>query len=142
MSLKDKVKRFALYTGASTIAMVIDLFLFILLAEIILRNIDPNTSIMVATIVSRLVSSTINFNLSKRAFKTKDLRRSAFFKFFAVIGIQLLTSAILVMMIYHFVPLPKTVVKCIVDTTLYFVFYKVHSKYVFLPKRYMLLENN
>ena len=40
MNILDKIKRFGLYTGASTIAMLVDLFLFIVFAEILFRNID------------------------------------------------------------------------------------------------------
>ena len=131
MSFKSRIERFALYTGASTIAMVVDLFLFIILPEIILRNVNANISILVATVIARITSSTINFYLSKKAFNSKNLKKTAILKFFGIILCQLFLSAGLVMLIYRFVKLAKTIIKCIVDTTLYFVFYKVNSKYVF-----------
>lgn len=131
MSFKSRIKRFALYTGASTIAMLVDLFLFIIFAEIILRNINANVSILVATIIARITSSTINFKLSKKAFHANDLKRTAILKFFTLIVFQLLLSAGLVMLIYRWTKIPKTIIKCIVDTSLYFVFYKIHSHFVF-----------
>lgn len=135
MSFKNGVKRFALYTGASTVAMVVDLVLFILFAEIILKNVNANISILVATVIARVTSSTINFHLSKKAFESKDLKKTAILKFFGLIICQLLLSAGLVMIIYRFVKIPKTVIKCIVDTALYLVFYKINSRFVFRGKK-------
>ncbi len=140
MNILDKIKRFGLYTGASTIAMLVDLFLFIVFAEILFRNIDSNISILLSTIISRVVSSTINFNLTKRALGSKNLKRTAIIRFFALVGVQLFTSAILVMILYSFIPLPKTIIKCVVDTTLYFIFYRVHSKYVFKSNILLLMS--
>lgn len=131
MSFKSRVKRFVLYTGASTVAMVVDLFLFIVFAEIILRNVNADISILLSTIIARVTSSIINFKLSKMAFQSKNLRKSAIFRFFGFIICQLLLSAFFVMLIYRFIKIPKTIIKCIVDTTLYFVFYNIHSRFVF-----------
>ena len=131
MNFKSKGKRFILYTGASTVAMVVDLFLFILFAEIILSNVNADISILLSTIIARATSSMINFKLSKMAFQSKNLKKSAAFRFFGFIICQLLLSAFLVMFIYRFIKIPKTIIKCMVDTTLYVVFYKINSKYVF-----------
>jgi len=136
MNLKDDIKKFVLYTGASTIAMFADLIIFILFAEIILRNVDPSVSIFSATIIARITSSIINFKLSKRAFDARDLKKSAIFKFFALIILQLLLSAGIVTLIYKLTQfLSKTAIKCIVDTLLYLAFYKINSKYVFKNKK-------
>ena len=140
MSFKSRIKRFALYTGASTIAMIVDLFLFILFAEILLKDVNANLSILAATVIARTTSSIINFKLSKKAFNSKNLKKTAIFKFFAIIICQLLLSAGLVMMIYQFVNIPKTIVKCTVDTALYFVFYNIHSKFVFKGKKEVMEE--
>ena len=135
MDLKDEIKKFVLYTGASTIAMIVDLILFILFAEIILRNVDPRISIFTATIIARVTSSTINFNLSKRAFAAKNLGKTAILKYFVFICCQLILSAGIVTIIYELTQiLSKTAIKCIVDTILYLVFYRMNSKYVFKGK--------
>ena len=142
MDIKKGIKRFVLYTGASTVAMIVDLFLFIIFAEIIFRNINANVSILVSTIIARVTSSIINFKLSKIAFNSKDLKSTAFLRFFALIGLQLLMSAVFVMIIYRFIEIPKTIIKCIVDTTLYFVFYKINSKFVFKNKQELYIEED
>ena len=136
MSIRDDIKKFVLYTGASTIAMFVDLIMFILFAEIILRDVNPSISIFSATIIARITSSIINFKLSKRAFDARDLKKTAALKFFSLIIIQLLLSAELVTLVYELTQfLSKIAIKCIVDTLLYLVFYKINSKYVFKNKK-------
>lgn len=131
MSLKDELKKFTLYSGASVVAMLVDLVLFILFAEIIFSKIDDGISILAATVIARITSSTINFILSKKAFNSKDLKKTAIIKYFALILCQLLLSAGIVIMIHKFIKISKTVIKCIVDTILYLVFYKINSTFVF-----------
>ena len=133
--LPQKIQEFILYCGASLTAMIVDFALFILFAEIILRNADATLSIYVATIISRLTSSSVNFFLSKKAFKNRNLKSTAIIKFYIVIVIQMFMSSWLVTKFYNITNMPKVVSKCIADTILYFVFYFINSKFVLKKKK-------
>ena len=107
--LPQKIQEFILYCGASLTAMIVDFALFILFAEIILRNADATLSIYVATIISRLTSSSVNFFLSKKAFKNRNLKSTAIIKFYIVIVIQMFMSSWLVTKFYNITNMPKVV---------------------------------
>lgn len=133
--LPQKIQEFILYCEASLTAMAVDFVLFILFAEIILQNTNATLSIYVATIISRMTSSTVNFFLSRKAFKNRNLKSTAIIKFYIVIVIQMFMSSWLVTKFYNMTDMPKVMSKCIADTILYFVFYFVNSKFVFKGKR-------
>jgi len=130
-----KIKEFILYSGASVIALIVDLILFTIFTEIIFVNFKQNTSIFWSTIISRIISGTVNFCLSKKVFNSKNLKKTAILKYFALGIIQLLSSAVIVILICKVIKIPKTIIKFIVDVLLYVLFYIFQIKFVFRTKR-------
>lgn len=133
--LFKKIKEFVLYSGASAVALGIDLIVFAILTNIVFVKIDDRLSILLATIIARIISGFVNFLLSKQVFKSKNLKRTAILKYFALGAIQLLSSAGLVILIRKIITISKTVIKFVVDILLYIVFYELQVRLVFRNKK-------
>lgn len=133
--LFKKIKEFVLYSGASAVALGIDLIVFAILTNIVFVKIDDRLSILLSTIIARIISGFVNFLLSKQVFKSKNLKKTAILKYFALGAIQLLSSAGLVILIRKIITISKTVIKFVVDILLYIVFYELQVRLVFRNKK-------
>ena len=131
---KFNFKQFIFYTGASLIAMLADIVVFSISVYIIFANFEQGIAIFLSSIIARVISSFINFMLSRKAFNSNVSKRSGIPKFFLLCFVQIITSAGIVILICRYTPIPKTTAKCIVDTILYFIFYKIYSKFIFTKK--------
>lgn len=131
---KFNFKQFIFYTGASLIAMLSDLIIFTLCVYVIFSRLEQGVAIFLASIIARVASSFINFMLSRKALNSNVSKRKGIPKFFLLCFVQIITSANIVILICRYTPLSKTLVKCCVDTVLYFVFYRIYSKYIFNKK--------
>lgn len=124
-------KQFILYTGASTVAMIVDLIIFTVSVNVIFVKLDSSLAILFATIIARIVSSLINFILSKKAFNSNVSKRTGIPKYFVLKIVQLLLSAFFVILICRFSGVSKTFIKCVVDLILYIAFYKIQYIFIF-----------
>lgn len=134
MKLKD-YKQFILYTGASCVAMLVDLAIFTLSVYVIFIKLDDSLSILISSILARIISTLINFILSKKAFNSTVSKRSGIPKFFLLCAFQILLSSIIVILICKYIHTPKTITKCCVDFILYLIFYNIHAHLTFKEKK-------
>ncbi|MDD3186925.1 MAG: bifunctional glycosyltransferase family 2/GtrA family protein [Bacilli bacterium] len=137
--IKDSIKiykamfsEFLRFTFSGITSFIIDILIFSILANIFFINIDAVSSIIMATIFARIISSLINFFLNKTVvFNSKQSKRKLIIKYYILCIIQMLSSALLVSILFTLTPLSKVVCKIIIDSILFLVSYRIQSHYIF-----------
>ena len=139
--IKDSFKIYKLIFGnfikfsmSGIISFIIDYLLFLLFANIIFKGYDLKNLILVSTVLSRIISSAINFTLNKTVvFNNKGNENTILLivKYYTLCIVQMLLSAGIVYGVCCFVSLSKNIVKIIVDLILFFVSYKIQKEMIF-----------
>lgn len=128
---------FAFFTS-SFLSSLIDLGLFYLLISI-LTIFSPNASwnIFIATALARLCSSFCNYQMNRRkVFKSGD--SGSLGRYYLLCFVQFFASAGLVSLVSSMFPsgsFGKTIIKGIVDITLFFLSYQIQKKWVFKDRK-------
>mgnify|MGYP001948271120 CR=1 FL=1 len=92
----------------------------------------PHVYITVATIIARIVSLIVNYNINaKIVFKNEEQRNFPFFKYNALAVFEMLVSALLVTMLFDYLQWNETIVKVFVDGSLFFFGYLIQRNYIF-----------
>ena len=124
------------YSISSLMAALVDLCGFVIFSELLSYiSISNEVEILLATIMARIISSFVNYKLNKiMVFSMKESSKTAFFKYYILIFIQMLCSAGFVMLVNKVVS--STVIsKVIVDTVLFFLSYHVQRIFIFKNKK-------
>lgn len=122
---------FLKYSLVSIISFVIDVILFKIFFNIFERFTN-NGLIVLATILARIVSSFVNFILNKKfSFNNDNKISKTIIKYYTLCIIQMLTSGILVSLIYNLLGTSEVVIKIIVDTVLFFINYRIQRNWIF-----------
>lgn len=122
---------FLKFALTSLTAFVVDIILFTLFVPL-LKDAFPTLYILVATIGARLVSASVNFNLTKkRVFGDKSHHITTALKFFLIAFCQLIASAFLVSVLHHFLYINESVIKVVVDAVLFLLSYQLQRDWVF-----------
>lgn len=139
--IKDSFKIYKLIFGnfikfsmSGIISFIIDYLLFLLFANIIFKGYDLKNLILVSTVLSRVISSAINFTLNKTVvFNNKGNENTILLivKYYTLCIVQMLLSAGIVYGVCCFVSLSKNIVKIIIDLILFFVSYKIQKEIIF-----------
>ena len=97
-----------------------------------------NASILVATVIARVISSFYNFNVNRKVvFKSEEAYGTTMLRYYALCVVQMLASAGLVTLVKSYVPggaFVSTVCKAVVDTCLFVVSYQIQKHWVFKKK--------
>lgn len=134
--IKDSIRiykvifsQFLKFTISGIISFVSDILLFNLIINFIFNNSNIVT-IMTSTILARIFSSYINYNLNrKNVFNSKA--KNTLFKYYLLCAIQVILSGIITYLLFKLNIMNETVCKTITDLTLFFVSYNIQKKYVF-----------
>lgn len=124
---------------SSAIASIIELLAFTLvnmLLDFVPGGLKVEVSILIASILSRILSSVCNYKIN-RALVFNVGSKSSFLRYALLCTAQLLVSASLVSLLtYLFTAgtFGQTVLKAIVDTTLFFLSYRIQKNWVFRTK--------
>ncbi len=128
--------RFITFIASSLLAYVLDIALFSILCSCVLTktSFDDRAKIWIATTIGKLAAAVINYTINKKySFKTKETSAAEFFKYIVVFLIKLIGSAELVTLL-KFLPIPLTLLKCIIDTSIFFISYRLQKVWVFKKK--------
>ena len=110
---------------------LLDLTLFTLLARFILPQ-DFGYRIQTATVMARVVSSSVNFVINKNVvFHKKGHLRSSAIKYFCLAVVQMLISANAVNCLFHLLQWHEVIIKVVVDAVLFFINYNIQKKFIF-----------
>ena len=97
-----------------------------------------NVSILVATVIARVISSFYNFNVNRKmVFKSEEGYGTTMVRYYALCVVQMLASAGLVTLVKSYVPggaFVATVCKAVVDTCLFVISYQIQKRWVFKKK--------
>ena len=129
----NKYKTFIKYLFSSGICLSLDLILFTVF-NLLLRDKLGIASIIVATILARIITSIINYFLNRnRVFKTDDNKFDVptFISYILLVITQMIVSACAVTAIYKKVMLNETLIKLGVDIVLFFVNFVVQKYFIF-----------
>ena len=132
----DKYSTFFKYIFSAGVSYAIDLSLFTIL-NYCLKDTFGLTSILIATIISRIISSFINYLLNRNiVFKnnTNKFDIKTFSGYVILVIIQMLVSSISVMFIYKNTYINETIIKLFVDVILFIVNYYVQKNIIFKNK--------
>lgn len=133
ISIYSKIlNSFIKYSAVSLISCAVDIILF----EIILLNLrldlDETILITTSTVIARIISSLVNYTLNKKvSFKSKKNVKSTIVKYYALCIIQMIASAMLVSVIYHFTGIAEVIIKIVVDTIIFFINYRIQRVVIF-----------
>ena len=129
----DKYMIFIKYILVSGISFVIDLLFFKFFIAIF-NNID--IKILLATICARIISSFINYILNRNAvfkFKEKESKFDfkSLYKYYGLVVIQMLVSALLVTNIYNILKIDEWIIKFGVDVVIFVINFFIQKLFIF-----------
>jgi len=115
----------------SLISSGLDLTLFTLFLYVF-SVFGNDLSIILSTFFARIIADFLNLNLTRLfVFDTKEDFKQILWKYYVLSFSKLFASALLVLLISKLLPFNKTLIKMVVDITIYFISYMVQKKYIF-----------
>ena len=124
---KKELTKFVKAALSSIFSAMIDLVVFTILS-------NSSKSLLVielSTIVARIISTTINFIINKKlVFQTIGNTKKEIILFFILFLWKMLFSGFLVWL-FGFININQTILKMIVDVSLFFITYQIQNKIIF-----------
>lgn len=128
--MKNRLIEFVKFTASSLAGTVVDLGLFWVLTYFLRGRVTGY--IMISTIIARIFAILVNYNLNaKLVFKDNDERKLPFAKYMTLAVIDMFGSGLLVSWLYSIIGWNETIIKIVVDASLFFVDYWAQKKYIF-----------
>ena len=126
----DKLKVFVKTSISSVISAIVDISLFYILSNFFKRE---YYYIVLATVIARITSGTINFIINKfYAFKSIGRVRVELVSYTILFIIKMILSSLIVAYIStRFIDFNETQIKVVVDTLLFFGSFYIQDKYIF-----------
>ena len=122
---------FIRFTFSALSSALIDLGVFQILV-MALHDMPQSTSIWSATIAARTVSSMYNYFVNKNyVFLDEGSVRRTLWRYYFLAAAQMACSAGSVAFLCRMLPLPATLVKILVDSTLFVLSYQIQRRFVF-----------
>ena len=126
INLIKKYQMFLKYILVAGISFAIDILFFTLFNSLFFLN------IIVATILARVISSFINYLLNKdKVFKSSENTKNTIFKYYTLVVIQMLVSALLVDILHKIIPINATFIKVPVEFILFICNYLIQKIFIF-----------
>jgi glycosyltransferase involved in cell wall biosynthesis len=128
----DSIKIYSVFfkfISSSLLSFGVDILLFTIFI-FFLKDIMPHSYIIGATILSRVLSSLINYSINKNAvFKSKG--KNTIVKYYILSVVQMLTSAFGVYILFSLLGTGEVVIKIVVDTLLFLLSFVIQREWVF-----------
>ena len=127
---KDKLKVFFKTSISSIISAGVDIFVFYILSNNFKRE---YFYIVLATVIARITSGTINFIINKfYAFKSTGRVRVELVSYAILFIVKMILSSLIVAYLStKFMDINETYIKILVDTLLFFSSFYIQDKYIF-----------
>ncbi len=136
--LVDSIKIYSLFMKfiiASGLSFVIDIWIFSVVVGLLKIN-APTYYIILATIIARVISSIFNFIVNRKmVFKSEEKGNSELIKYYTLCIIQMLTSALLVDILFGLIHINETIVKIMVDAILFVISFQIQREFIFNKRR-------
>lgn len=124
------------YFFSAGFSFALDLSLFTIFS-LILASIFKDESIIIATIIARIISSLVNYYLNRNAvFKMSDSKfdKKTLIKYYILVLIQMFISGQSVYFIHKMININATLIKIPVDVILFVINYFIQKKYIFIKE--------
>ena len=132
--IKKFIESFTKFSFTGILSMLIDQGLFALFVNWIFKFLETEKAIVISTIVARICSSVFNYIMNRNVvFKSKS-GLSSLMRYYTLCIVQMMASALGVMLIYKVTKGNSSILKLIVDLLLFFVSYQIQRKWVFSDK--------
>ncbi len=128
--MKNKLLEFIKFTASSLAGAVVDIGLFWILVGLLRYRVTGY--IMVATILARIVAILVNYNINAHfVFDNKEERTLPFTKYITLAIVDMVGSGALVSWLFSLLGWNETLIKVLVDVTLFFVDYVIQREFIF-----------
>ncbi len=132
--IKDSImiyKLFLKFILASISSFAIDIILFTIFSTL-LKGILPLYYIAVATATARIISSVYNYCINRsKVFEQKEKSNRSVIRYYLLVVLQMVMSALLVTLIHIVTPINTTIIKIIVDSILFLFSFAIQREWVF-----------
>lgn len=129
------LRHFIRFAGSGLLSFLVDMVLFWLLSQVAVPGLPDTQRILLATVLARVGSSLLNFFLNRTVvFASSRSVWDTLWRYYSLCVVQMLTSGLLVAFIYWLLPLPETLIKCVVDGCLMFISFRIQQRFVFGKK--------
>lgn len=129
--IKDLIKKyetFIKYIIVAVVSFLIDIGLFTAFNYLI-------KNIIIATIIARCISSFVNYLLNKnQVFNSEEKTKTTIIKYYSLVIIQMLISALLVDNLYKVIKINATIIKIPVEFMLFICNYLIQKIIIFKNK--------
>ena len=126
---KKEIQKISKYMFSAGSSFVLDLFLFTIF-NYLLKNFTA-TSIILATVLARIISSFYNYFVNSR-FVFKNHSKYSIIQYYILVIIQMLLSAISVNSICKLLTkINVTIIKFFVDVIIFIINYIIQRNYIF-----------
>ena len=126
--------RFITYTFSSLSSYLLDVILFAVLNQHLIPRIITNdvACVWISSSIGKIAAAVLNYIINKKlSFKSKAPGTVEFLKYLIVFLIKLTGSGVFVNLLKSYIPIPITLLRCIVDTLIFFVCYRLQKVWVF-----------
>ena len=133
VNLVKKYSVFLKYVISAGISFILDLSLFTVF-NILLKQSISDISIIMATVLARIISSFINYLMNRNGvFKknTNKIDTTTLVKYYILVVIQMFVSASLVLGLYKVTNINETLIKIPVDIIIFLVNYFIQKHFIF-----------
>ncbi len=129
MKYLKKYATFIKYISVSIISFLIDISFFKLFLIIL------NNNIILSTIIARIISSFINYLLNKnKVFNSNEKTINTLIKYYGLVLIQMLVSALLVDNLYKTISINPIYIKIPVELFIFICNYLIQKIFIFKGK--------
>lgn len=140
--IKDSIRIYKLFVKfclSSFGSSILDLLLFTIVCFVL----NPNKLglisghfvtvyyVVIATVVARIFSGIFNYYINRWIFGNRSKVTVSGPKYLLLWFVQMCLSAVIVTGLAFALPIHETIIKMLVDTTLFFISYKIQQKWVF-----------
>lgn len=126
------LRSFFRYTVSGLSSFFVDIGIFAFLTKVVFASIDVTKTIVIGSIIARIVSSFWNYILNKSTvFQNRQHMSKSLPKYYVLCLIQLVCSSGLVTLMYQFVKWDTTLIKTLIDLFLFFISFQVQRLWVF-----------
>lgn len=125
----NEIKKIIKYILASGSSFFLDICLFTLINYLL--GFLGSVSIIIATILARIISSLYNYFINSR-YVFGNFSKTSIVKYYILVVIQMFNSALLVYMLsFKLTMISDTIIKVFVDVVIFVINYVVQKKVVF-----------
>lgn len=135
---------FIKYIMTAVMSFLIDITLFTVI-NFFLKNVISAYSIIVATVLARIISSFVNYYLNRNKVfgsNQKGLDKKTFIKYYLLVIIQMFVSSFLVFKIFNITSLNETLIKVPVEGLIFIVNFFVQKYFIFIDKKINIRFNH